>query len=136
DGNVWASPLTGRPGFAHALDPRTVQVDAPIPPGDPLADDLGPGAQVGLLIIDLAHRGRVRLNGVAVPQPDGTLRVQIEEAFGNCQKYIQARVIDADESGGTGGVAATRSASGASDDSLAAGIARATSLGRATQRFI
>jgi predicted pyridoxine 5'-phosphate oxidase superfamily flavin-nucleotide-binding protein len=94
DGNVWASLWSGRPGFVRALDARTVQVSAYLPHGDPIAACLHAGVPVGLLVIDLAHRGRIRLNGRAVPQPDGTLRVQIEEAFGNCQKYIQARVVD------------------------------------------
>jgi len=107
DGNVWASPLAGRPGFIYALDPHTVQIDAQLPPGDPIGESLHAGAPVGLLIIDLANRERIRLNGRAAPQPDGTLQVQIEEAFGNCQKYIQARVVeDASEAAFAGVTAA------------------------------
>ena len=53
-------------------------------------------APVGLLIIDLANRGRVRLNGRASAGPNGALLVQIEEAFGNCQRYIQSRVAETD----------------------------------------
>src|SRR5262249_9618956 len=55
DGNVWASPLTGPPGFLHALDDQTVQIEAPLPPGDPLAESARDHALVGLLVIDLAN---------------------------------------------------------------------------------
>jgi predicted pyridoxine 5'-phosphate oxidase superfamily flavin-nucleotide-binding protein len=95
-GNVWASPLTGSPGFISALDPHTIQIEAPLPPFDPLAESVRDSAPVGLLIIDLANRGRVRLNGRASAGPNGALLVQIEEAFGNCQRYIQSRVAETD----------------------------------------
>jgi predicted pyridoxine 5'-phosphate oxidase superfamily flavin-nucleotide-binding protein len=108
DGSIWASPLAGQPGFAHALDPHTVQIDAQLPTGDPVTASLHAGAPVGLLIIDLANRGRIRLNGRAAPQPDGTLQVQIDEAFGNCQKYIQVRIVnDASPAAPAGAATAT-----------------------------
>jgi len=56
EGLAWASPLTGEPGFVRPVDERTVAVDARLEDGDPLAGALAPGAQVGLLAIDLANR--------------------------------------------------------------------------------
>ncbi len=89
-GHVWASALVGEPGFIRALDDRTVHVTAQPVPGDPLADNLKSTGKLGLLVIEFATRGRIRLNGNAELRPDG-IWMQTEEVFGNCQKYIQAR---------------------------------------------
>jgi len=59
--------------------------------GDLLADHLQAHDAVGLLLIDLATRRRMRLNGLARVQPDGTLLVQVQQVYANCPKYIQAR---------------------------------------------
>src|SRR5437763_1098422 len=37
-GRVWASLLTGPPGFLHAVSDQAVHLDAAPAPGDPLAD--------------------------------------------------------------------------------------------------
>lgn len=90
-GRVWASPLAGEPGFARALDERTVLIGARPAPGDPLNENLTlPGAPVGILAIELQSRRRIRLNGRAYGHPEGLL-VRVEQAYGNCPKYIQAR---------------------------------------------
>ncbi len=93
DGRVWASLLAGEPGFARALDGRTVEIDASPVPGDPLAENLvaAKGATtVGMITIDLATRRRMRLNGKAQRRPDG-ICVRVEQVYANCPKYIQAR---------------------------------------------
>ncbi|CAA9479927.1 MAG: probable iron-sulfur binding protein YPO1417 [uncultured Rubrobacteraceae bacterium] len=93
DGRVWASLLACEPGFARALDERTVIIDAAPVPGDPLAENLAAGAgatAVGVIAIDLASRRRMRLNGKAERRPDG-IRVRAEQVYANCPKYIQAR---------------------------------------------
>jgi uncharacterized protein len=100
DGQVWASLLTGPPGFIRALDERTVLIEARLAEGDPLGDNLRTGAQIGLLAIEPATRRRMRLNGVAEGVPAGTdgstgaclaLRVHAQQVYSNCPKYIQAR---------------------------------------------
>ena len=92
DSRVWASLLVGEPGFVRALDERTVRLEAAPFPGDPLAEALqeGVGTQVGLLVIDLATRGRLRLNGEAERRPDG-IYVRTRQVYANCPKYIQIR---------------------------------------------
>jgi predicted pyridoxine 5'-phosphate oxidase superfamily flavin-nucleotide-binding protein len=90
DGRVWASLLTGRPGFLRVIDERTLRIDAGPVPGDPLEDNSKPGTDVGLISIDLSSRRRMRLNGKAEWRPEG-LYVHAEQVYGNCQKYIQAR---------------------------------------------
>ena len=62
-GQVWASLLTGTPGFLMPVDERTLRIAATPVVGDPLRDNLHDQAEVGLLAIDLASRRRMRLSG-------------------------------------------------------------------------
>lgn len=90
-GRVWASPLSGPPGFIRAVDRRTVAIDYLPPAEDPLSAQLYEGAPLALVAIDLAERRRVRINGRAAPQPGGQIGLSVEMAYANCPKYIQAR---------------------------------------------
>ncbi len=103
-GRVWASLLAGEPGFARVLDERTVRIQARPASGDPLKDNLQePGAAVGIVVIDLSGRRRMRLNGKAEVRPEG-IYVRAEQVYANCPKYIQARRWKAVENEpGTGG---------------------------------
>lgn len=93
-GRVWATQLTGRPGFLRPTD-RTLTVDALPPPGDPLAELLAGArpeapARIGMIAIEPATRRRMRVNGRAVA--DGhRLRVELDQVIANCPKYIQKR---------------------------------------------
>ena len=91
DGQLWASLLTGVPGFMQAVDPHTVRIDARATLGDPLAGNLTAGSQIGMLVIDFATRRRMRLNGSVEVQPDGALHIHARQVYANCPKYIQAR---------------------------------------------
>ena len=90
DGRVWASLLTGEPGFLRVIDERTPRIDARPVPGDQLDENSKPGMNVGLISIDLSSRRRVRLNGKAERRAEG-LYVYTEQVYGNCPKYNQAR---------------------------------------------
>jgi predicted pyridoxine 5'-phosphate oxidase superfamily flavin-nucleotide-binding protein len=90
DGSVWASLLTGEPGFILPLDEYTLLIQAQPVLGDPLADNLRANHFIGLVVIEFATRGRVRLNGTAEVTPDG-LRVSIKQAYANCPRFIQPR---------------------------------------------
>jgi predicted pyridoxine 5'-phosphate oxidase superfamily flavin-nucleotide-binding protein len=90
DERVWASPLAGGIGFARALDDHRVILAADPPAGDPLEAALE-HARIGVLAIEFATRLRIRLNGVAERTPDGIV-LTVEEAFGNCPKFIQRRL--------------------------------------------
>jgi predicted pyridoxine 5'-phosphate oxidase superfamily flavin-nucleotide-binding protein len=90
DGRVWASLLTGEPGFLWVIDERTLRIDASPIPGEPLDENSKPDMDVGLISIDLSSRRRMRLNGKAERRPEG-LYVYAEQVYGNCPKYIQAR---------------------------------------------
>jgi predicted pyridoxine 5'-phosphate oxidase superfamily flavin-nucleotide-binding protein len=90
-GLTWASLLTGPPGFARALDARTVVVDRLPPPGDPLAAALeAPAAPLGLLALEPQTRRRMRLNGSGTVR-EGSLLLRTEQVYSNCRKYIRER---------------------------------------------
>jgi predicted pyridoxine 5'-phosphate oxidase superfamily flavin-nucleotide-binding protein len=106
-GAMWASLLTGKPGFLEPVDARTLRVHAWPLGGDPLGEGLVDDAAVGLVAIDLANRKRMRLNGRVVTR-EGEFDVATREVFGNCPKYIQARVLeDPDPASATPAAAAT-----------------------------
>jgi predicted pyridoxine 5'-phosphate oxidase superfamily flavin-nucleotide-binding protein len=109
NGRVWASLLTGQPGFLHATGERTVQIDATPVPGDPLSESLRVGDRVGLLAIEFATRRRMRINGMVAAYRDGHLSVQTDQVYANCPKYIQARVASG-QGGHEGAVQAVRRA--------------------------
>lgn len=88
----WASVLVGRPGFVHAIDERTLRVDGLPAPGDPFADLLAPGIPLGLLGIELASRRRNRMNGTVTAVDEAGFTVAVDQSFGNCPQYIQARL--------------------------------------------
>jgi len=91
-GQPWASMLTGRPGFLATPDDRTLTIAAQPVPGDPLT--LVPGAAVGLLGIEPPTRRRNRANGTVSRADTGGITVAIQQSFGNCPKYIQARTAE------------------------------------------
>lgn len=94
-GRVWASPLTGRRGFVSAPGESLVRVEAMPSEGDPLRGALRAGAQVGLIVIDLARRMRMRFNGVVQRETDSLFEVAAREVYTNCPRYIQARAPEA-----------------------------------------
>ncbi|MEM9219047.1 MAG: pyridoxamine 5'-phosphate oxidase family protein [Cyanobacteria bacterium P01_F01_bin.150] len=100
-GNPWTSILVGEPGFISTPDDRTLHIAAQPLFGDPLADRLTVGSKVGFLGIELHTRRRNRVNGVVSNiTPDG-FTVAVEQTFGNCPKYIQARQFNFQNFDGT-----------------------------------
>jgi predicted pyridoxine 5'-phosphate oxidase superfamily flavin-nucleotide-binding protein len=90
-GRLWASMLTGAPGFVTSPTPDRLEIAAVPVAGDPLAEALVPGAPLGLLGIELPTRRRNRANGrVAAAAADG-VALAVEQSFGNCPKYIVKR---------------------------------------------
>lgn len=91
EGRPWASLLSGRPGFLSSPDARHLTLDARPAAGDPLAEALRPGRTLGLLGLDFATRRRNRLNVRIEDTAGGRLNLAVDQSFGNCPKYIQAR---------------------------------------------
>ncbi len=107
-GRVWASLLTGAPGFLETINESTLRVHARPTDGDPLAatfdarsnngngDDDRATLNVGLLVIEFATRRRMRVNGVLAAMPGGSgIEIAAAQVYGNCPKYIQARALAA-----------------------------------------
>lgn len=93
-GRVWASLVTGKPGFITAPDEGTLRLAARLAAADPLGEGLAEGRPLGVLVLDPERRRRIRLNGRAGAPAAGGIEVRIDEVFGNCPKYIQARAFE------------------------------------------
>ncbi|MFJ8013926.1 pyridoxamine 5'-phosphate oxidase family protein [Streptomyces sp. NPDC096339] len=90
-GLVWASLLTGAPGFVRATGPQRITVAGGLPAGDPLTGALATaGTKVGTISLDPRTRRRMRLNGTLEVTGRG-FAVQAEQVFANCPKYLQKR---------------------------------------------
>lgn len=90
DGRVWASLLTGDPGFITATDSQLIRAQVRPTEGDPLWANIAHRPEIGLLVIDPTTRQRMRFNGRGLASPDG-LFVMTQQVYGNCPKYIQKR---------------------------------------------
>jgi predicted pyridoxine 5'-phosphate oxidase superfamily flavin-nucleotide-binding protein len=91
-GRPWASIVAGAPGFITSPDAKSLHFSARPFPGDPLAAALQDGALLGGLGIEFHTRRRNRVNGKAALDPDGSgFSFSVDQSFGNCAQYIQAR---------------------------------------------
>jgi predicted pyridoxine 5'-phosphate oxidase superfamily flavin-nucleotide-binding protein len=92
DGRPWPAIRAGAPGFAHALDERTIRVEGAGPVGEPGGEAwLEPGALAGLIALDPATRRRLRFNGRVAAHDAAGLVLEADQVFSNCPKYIQRR---------------------------------------------
>ena len=87
----WASMLAAPAGFAHSPDATHLRIDALPGAGDPLTSQLAPGATLGLLGIQPHTRRRNRMNGTVEALDAAGFMVEVQQSFGNCPRYIQAR---------------------------------------------
>lgn len=94
-GRVWASLLTGSAGFIAPADPQLVRLATEPMAGDPLADNLAARPELGLLVLDPLTRQRMRFNGRSLLSPDAIFLL-VDQVYGNCPKYIQRRLPEAD----------------------------------------
>ncbi len=91
NGSVWATMLTGKPGFIQSPDPMGLLFQTELLPGDALEDALVAGADLGLLGIELGTRRRNRVNGTITEIGRNGIRFEVGQAFGNCPQYITER---------------------------------------------
>ncbi len=98
-GQVWISLLIGDFGFTTVPHPQTLVFDQSMirsDPGDIFYQNIGQNPQIGSLFIELSTRRRYRINGIS--SRNGTrIEVSIQEAYPNCPKYIQRRVLSSSE---------------------------------------
>ena len=92
NGQAWASPLAGKPGFISLKNTQTVSIN---PSNDLsfLKEQLEHDARLGILVMNPLTRGRVRLNGQA-DLKNNRIHLSTEEVYGNCPKYIQKTQLE------------------------------------------
>ena len=125
DGALWASLLAGEPGMARTTDGRGVELDlariAQVA-DDPFWRLATPGADIGLLAIDLSHRRRLRINGRVTGRSEAAMHIEVRESYPNCPKYIEPREVSA--------------AGRASEGAGGADVAHGEALGDAQRRLV
>ncbi|MFT5224985.1 MAG: putative pyridoxine 5'-phosphate oxidase superfamily flavin-nucleotide-binding protein [Polaribacter sp.] len=92
-GDLWVSVLCGEPGFMHSPNAKTLKIRAGFSALDPIVEAIRPGADLGLLGIELETRRRNRLNARLLSCVDGELELEVKQSFGNCPKFIQRREL-------------------------------------------
>ena len=95
DGTLWASLWCGRVGFLRgSADGGSLEIlhDLDENIADPVRTNIRPNEPLGVLVIDLATRRRLRINGVVSRVDGARLELGVREAFSNCPKYIQRRL--------------------------------------------
>ncbi|MBY6264854.1 2Fe-2S iron-sulfur cluster binding domain-containing protein [Azospirillum sp. 412522] len=92
-GDPWATLIAGKPGFLSSPSPTMLDIAAQADPGDPAGAGLRDGDPIGLLGIEMHTRRRNRMNGIVTATESG-FRVDVDQSFGNCPRYIQLRDLD------------------------------------------
>lgn len=105
DENIWASILAGQAGFMQATSEQLVTFDLSKTAGnehDPLWKNIEAHPQIGMLVIELATRRRLRINGRIRRSGEQQLELKVLESYPNCPKYIQRRQVTKDPDTGHG----------------------------------
>ncbi|SOC46003.1 hypothetical protein SAMN05892877_12013 [Rhizobium subbaraonis] len=89
-GDAWATFLEGRSGFMSSPSPKILDIAARGDASDPASEGLGENQPIGLLGMEMHTRRRNRMNGIVSSSPEG-VRVDVDQSFGNCPRYIQLR---------------------------------------------
>ena len=96
-GQPWASVLGLASGAVSQLitsaHAKQIEIHAIPHPDDPLHHNLLVGAPLGVLGIEPHTRRRNRMNGVVGSVSESGFTIQVQQSFGNCPKYIQARQV-------------------------------------------
>jgi hypothetical protein len=94
--NIWISVLFGNIGFTSVLNPNTIlfnRANICSTKSDIFYNNIEKRKEFGSLFIELSTRRRFRINGVAEINK-ATIKILIQEAYANCPKYIQQRVLN------------------------------------------
>lgn len=95
EGELWASLLIGTFGFTKVPNPNTIIFEKNSITSnsvDIFYTNIQQHNQIGTLFIELDSRRRFRING-ACHLKDSEIVVKINEAYPNCPKYIQRRIV-------------------------------------------
>jgi hypothetical protein len=97
-GWVWASLLLEKPGFIKIIGDRKIAIPILSVQDHLLRQNLDSCSDLGILVIDLANRRRLRLNGQAALTNEN-ITLTTEQVYFNCPKYIQKRHLARDTAG-------------------------------------
>jgi len=92
-GKPWASLLIGNTGFIYTPDKTHLNIQAKPFSGDKLAENIIQNKHLGLLGLEHLTRRRNRAAGELTEFDETGISIKINQAFGNCPKYIQARDV-------------------------------------------
>jgi len=93
---IWTSAIFGATGFIEALDAETVRInfsDSSISITDPFWSNIQSNSQLGMIVIELGSRRRLRINGHIEKISENIYHINIDQAYPNCPQYIQRRHI-------------------------------------------
>jgi hypothetical protein len=96
EGRLWASMLFGARGFMSSVDGHSVAFELSqmlLQAEDPFWRNIEAEPKVGLLVIELGSRRRLRVNGSISRLGEGRLLLSVKESYPNCPKYITRRVV-------------------------------------------
>jgi uncharacterized protein len=99
EGELWTSLLIGNFGFTKVPNPNTIVFERNSISSnaeDIFFANIQDHNQLGSLFIELDTRRRFRINGLCQLQ-DSRIEVKIKEAYPNCPKYIQRRLVSLPE---------------------------------------
>ncbi|TCU20540.1 pyridoxamine 5'-phosphate oxidase family protein [Rhizobium sullae] len=89
-GDAWATFLEGRPGFMSSPSSTILNIAAKSDASDPASEGILQSQPIGLLGMEMHTRRRNRMNGTVSTSPEG-IRIDVDQSFGNCPRYIQLR---------------------------------------------
>lgn len=93
-GFPWAMPLYGKSGFITSPSATRLQFNA-LPTLRNLLDlDFHEGQKVGMVGVQLHTRRRNRMNGILGNITEQGFTIDVDQSFGNCPQYIQARELE------------------------------------------
>jgi predicted pyridoxine 5'-phosphate oxidase superfamily flavin-nucleotide-binding protein len=96
EGHRWASIIFGPKGFLEPDGRESLKIAVPAAERDnldPLWQNLQTEPRLGLLVIELANRRRLRINGDARVTANEIV-LSVKESFPNCPKYITKRELE------------------------------------------
>ena len=96
EGHRWASVVFGPKGFLEPNRSESLHIAVPAAERDardPVWRNLQADPRLGLLLIELANRRRLRINGDA-RLTDKEIILKVTQSFPNCPKYITKREIE------------------------------------------
>ncbi len=96
EGSIWVSILINDFGFAKVPAPKKILFDLEnirSSRKDIIYSNIQTQSNVGSIFIELGSRRRFRVNGTALLK-ENRISLEIEEAYPNCPKYIQRRVLN------------------------------------------